>query len=924
MDASVETSNKKIIDPVTPSVDTNSDATSEVAECQLQVGNSIDGTQYTVSLGSNAVAVQELRIAIARLCDIPETEQIILCGPPFIRLDAHKAIDAYGLPAVDKRIFVYDRRILSSKVLAPSNSRLLSDDDGQVEVTLSEQFASEGSRILSVASSPILRALAEYENQFLQQLHQSQLMTSRAESRYAKCQKALSELMVQIESIQAALSNLDTFKSALERHFDTFWAEYKETNDRHRHLLSEFEKYLSRLAQVKLHPALVKDHRKTLYDCVPSERERQWVQQCDQSSKYLGAQVDRLRSIRDEICEEADQLIRFRPNDLDHDYTATAEKLLVIRENSISQAKITSKMKQNLQSVVSRISATFNNLESSSMMYASTNALEICRGLDELHMEQQHDMIPNAERLDTEIKKQVEEVANAKCSGFRMVCINLRDISRLQSKIRDFEHSLAALKEAFLVQKSHFKELEHLEQLPDAYRACLREIRRRKRYGRKFSSRIQAMAEKLATLREEEVEHREIFLREYGKHLPRDFIGGMAEKPSHCEFRMQPFDQSLPDLIDNEEEGSLTKSNTSEDLGQSIGMSSNDSSFVTGNNSIAANGAEECEQDSSAMKDSFRRAVGDTNTGEECMQATVDPGGRSENGNLRDSFSPSDSGNSAIGDGSACEFPLVLALAATADEMGRNSTELDKNTPCAHHIRELENQLREKDDAVAKLESENQELLLRVASIEYELQAQRDREAALQQKSDTMQHSIQSFQHSLATQRSFFQKVSEELEISFDENQDLMVDDVPFCMKTLQAKVLELKAAADAEKILRSELEAQQDDLLFTDRDSRDSFKISFQTFDIGDLALFLPTSGPTTESQRRVYLAFHLGCPHRFLSEESISSFSTSGSRYPDYVIGRIVLIDEQIASESSNPYGLVIGTTFYILTVASLHESS
>ena len=54
MDASVETSNKKIIDPVTPSVDTNSDATSEVAECQLQVGNSIDGTQYTVSLGSNA------------------------------------------------------------------------------------------------------------------------------------------------------------------------------------------------------------------------------------------------------------------------------------------------------------------------------------------------------------------------------------------------------------------------------------------------------------------------------------------------------------------------------------------------------------------------------------------------------------------------------------------------------------------------------------------------------------------------------------------------------------------------------------------------------------------------------------------------------------------------------------------------------
>lgn len=61
---------------------------------------------------------------------------------------------------------------------------------------------------------------------------------------------------------------------------------------------------------------------------------------------------------------------------------------------------------------------------------------------------------------------QVEEVADAKCCGFRMVCTNLHDISRLQSKIRDFEHLLAALKEAFLVQKSHFKELEHVEKLP--------------------------------------------------------------------------------------------------------------------------------------------------------------------------------------------------------------------------------------------------------------------------------------------------------------------------------------------------------------------------------------------------------------------------------------------------------------------------
>lgn len=45
--------------------------------------------------------------------------------------------------------------------------------------------------------------------------------------------------------------------------------------------------------------------------------------------------------------------------------------------------------------------------------------------------------------------------------------------------------------------------------------------------------------------------------------------------------------------------------------------------------------------------------------------------------------------------------------------------------------------------------------------------------------------------------------------------------------------------------------------------------------------------------------------------------------NRYPDYVVGRIVLIDEQVSTEDNNPYGLHLGTIFYVLTVASLHES-
>lgn len=79
--------------------------------------------------------------------------------------------------------------------------------------------------------------------------------------------------------------------------------------------------------------------------------------------------------------------------------------------------------------------------------------------------------------------------------------------------------------------------------------------------------------------------------------------------------------------------------------------------------------------------------------------------------------------------------------------------------------------------------------------------------------------------------------------------------------------------------MLRGELDRRQEELSLRhpENDENDNFKISFRYFDVNDLALFLPTSAPGSESQR-VYLAFHLGCPHRFLSEESISSFSTGG----------------------------------------------
>lgn len=94
-------------------------------------------------------------------------------------------------------------------------------------------------------------------------------------------------------------------------------------------------------------------------------------------------------------------------------------------------------------------------------------------------------------------------------------------------------------------------------------------------------------------------------------------------------------------------------------------------------------------------------------------------------------------------------------------------------------------------------------------------------------------------------------------------------------------------------------------------RDPKESDKISHSSFDVGDIGLFMLTGrGP---AGKRVYLAFHTNCPHRYLSTDCIEGT-------PDCVLGRIIYQEDLVAGEKgtvANPYGLRVGTKFYVLTV-------
>ena len=61
----------------------------------------------SLSVLVHSVVIEELCEELERLSGVPVGEQILLCGPPFARLDARRAVESYGLPAVSCVLFCF-------------------------------------------------------------------------------------------------------------------------------------------------------------------------------------------------------------------------------------------------------------------------------------------------------------------------------------------------------------------------------------------------------------------------------------------------------------------------------------------------------------------------------------------------------------------------------------------------------------------------------------------------------------------------------------------------------------------------------------------------------------------------------------------------------------------------------------------------
>jgi len=126
-------------------------------------------------------------------------------------------------------------------------------------------------------------------------------------------------------------------------------------------------------------------------------------------------------------------------------------------------------------------------------------------------------------------------------------------------------------------------------------------------------------------------------------------------------------------------------------------------------------------------------------------------------------------------------------------------------------------------------------------------------------------------------------------------------------IEALRKELEASKAKAAAAETTLAEFTKKQKEETIAAIKKDHSDKISYSSFDVGDVVLFFPYSTPT------VYIAFHVNCPHRYLALDNIE-----GS--PSYILGRIVYQEELVAGQkgtTANPYGIPVGLKFWVLTV-------
>jgi Autophagy protein ATG17-like domain/Autophagy-related protein 11 len=478
---------------------------------------------------------------------VPPSDQILLLGPPYkvprdSVLQSEEVLHALRLGDMEddtsvshheilsetestgaKRLFLFSKQSLSHQAPDPPPCVL-----GPMELNLPTETGPSPLQ-LGVSSfpntlqefSPLHQALEVYERRFRLFVDQGRVLADGADLRLSTCRSCLAEQAVLARALRAAVSNLSVHVNGTQRLRTELTSEFQVKISSHASLLSRFEALLTALGGIPLHPSFVSIARasgrvmETLLDTVPVEQERSWSTQCQISHQRL---ITRFADLENAFAQLGTAATRQEEAKQDSEAEASIKELW--KEIEETGQKIRDRQSQKLERLTRDHNDVVKVIKNAFASDSAHSAFPILEELSKASV----GIIPSMQEDDDIMKKLMEKVAQAKTFTMRRMKVRLREVSVAQSAIQQVNFSVAELKDALLQQCENMLHLEHLAELPSAYRDFICEIRRRRAFGGAVTSTGVAMMERLSSMRNDEVKEREKFLRGSGRHLMPAFF----------------------------------------------------------------------------------------------------------------------------------------------------------------------------------------------------------------------------------------------------------------------------------------------------------------------------------------------------------------------------------------------------------------
>lgn len=534
---------------------------------QIRVLAASTGNCYRINLHPNELTVGNIRRQLAAA--VPVQDQILLLGPPYkvpkdstlrseevlasLRLgDKEDELNARSNNDVSesqshniscnvnvrcplntpersgaRRLFLFSKRALSDAappppacVIEPMQLKLPVEPDPSPLV-----FDHSASH-----PSPLSQALEVYERRFMLHLCRGRALADGADLRISACRSCVAEQIVMARALRAAVSNLADHRNGATRTRSEFTSDFQSKTGKHAALLDNFEKILSELAGISLHPSLISIARssgrmmETLVDTVPVDKSKEWANQCRKSH-------ERLQNLFKEVNTAFDQLgsSSAREEEARSDSRAENEIECLFHEVEDDGMRIRDKQAERLDKLTKDHGEVVRVIMDaiSGISNQSQNAQAAFITLENMS-KSSSDVLPSMESDDTILVHLMTKVASSKNDCMKRAQVRMHQISQAQSNIQRVQSSVSVLRDALTQQCENILHLDRLIELKSSYNDFISEIQRRRAYGNAVTSSSAALMERLASMRSDEVAAREIFLRGSGRHLMPAFFNIFA------------------------------------------------------------------------------------------------------------------------------------------------------------------------------------------------------------------------------------------------------------------------------------------------------------------------------------------------------------------------------------------------------------